>query len=791
MKGEAAARATTTAAQGASAPSATFADALVEAMKSSGQYNVAEFSRPVAILWPDSGNEWGPLIPSLRERLPLLTLGQYDAASRSGPAHWILCMLAGRLADKLPSDVVPVVYLPGVSKQDLRAIEECRGDLQPIASMQYAGVVFTQANGKDWSIRAFLESRDAGGLGIPFGADADTKRAAQRSLQRLADVSVSTLRTEAPLRTGFFDNLMNPDQVKTLLSWMNSPEGHRNATTTTEWEAFRSGCTSKYSFDPERDGVLKAALLLGERMDSAWELAWKRFTEAPAIYPNLPALLRRARPKKDGGLFAHRDAWPQDNESAEAELRAQLTAIGGLMAADARAETLKLNDPAGHGTRRNWVWAVLGMSPLAKALEPLAGLASLSGRSLSGTTPNALGDEYAEWAWQIDRDVLNALAAVQNPEDVGAVRAAVKAMYRPWVEDAAKQFQTSIGDGLTYAAGPIPDQTSGTCLLFVDGLRLDVGHRLAERLRSQGHEAQVDWRLGSLPTITSSAKATVTPAADQLKAGPELAPVTATGTTVDAAVLRRLIREAGRQVLDDTDPIGDPSGVAWAETGDLDEIGHTKGCGLARQVDAALAEVQHRISGLLAAGWSQVIVVTDHGFLLMPDGLHKVQLAEHLTVVRKGRCARMKPSSTTEYQTVPWHWDPATRFAMAPGISCFEAGKEYEHGGISVQECVTPVLNVRSHMPNEIAIQTLTWHGLRCKIAVVGAPVGSVADLRRQPASPVSSVASGGKRLDSEGKASLLVEDDALLSEEVFAVIYSPTGAQIQQVQTTVGSVDD
>ena len=48
------------------------------------------------------------------------------------------------------------------------------------------------------------------------------------------------------------------------------------------------------------------------------------------------------------------------------------------------------------------------------------------------------------------------------------------------------------------------------------------------------------------------------------------------------------------------------------------------------------------MAALIAHGWRQVIVITDHGWLLLPDGLPKTELKEHLTEIRKGRCARLK-----------------------------------------------------------------------------------------------------------------------------------------------------
>ena len=61
-------------------------DALVAALLRAGQFNKNDQVPPAAILWPDKERQWEPLLPALRERLPLLTLGPYVPAQRSGPA---------------------------------------------------------------------------------------------------------------------------------------------------------------------------------------------------------------------------------------------------------------------------------------------------------------------------------------------------------------------------------------------------------------------------------------------------------------------------------------------------------------------------------------------------------------------------------------------------------------------------------------------------------------------------------------------------------------------------------
>jgi hypothetical protein len=112
---------------------ATLLDALAAVIIRAGDFNQNDQTSSAAILWPDKERQWEPLLPALRLRLPLLTLGGYDPAVRSGPATYLRCMIAGALHDALPAGSIPVIYLPGVSRQDVRALEECPKPLQPLA----------------------------------------------------------------------------------------------------------------------------------------------------------------------------------------------------------------------------------------------------------------------------------------------------------------------------------------------------------------------------------------------------------------------------------------------------------------------------------------------------------------------------------------------------------------------------------------------------------------------------------------------------------------------------------
>ncbi|WP_198426502.1 hypothetical protein, partial [Acinetobacter baumannii] len=141
-------------------------DYLLKAIRDAGIYNPDIQVAPTCILWPDRDRQWEAVIPVLQAELPeLLVLGDYDPEQCTGPAIWLRCLIAGLVDDvSLPEGAIPILYLPGVSRQDLRAVEGCPDSLKPLAELQYRGVIWSQVNAKDWTILAYLKS-DQGGLG--------------------------------------------------------------------------------------------------------------------------------------------------------------------------------------------------------------------------------------------------------------------------------------------------------------------------------------------------------------------------------------------------------------------------------------------------------------------------------------------------------------------------------------------------------------------------------------------------------------------------------------------------
>ena len=449
--------------------SETVLDRLVLRLTEAFAYNANANVEPVALLWPDGNSQWCSVISRIGERMPVLQLGSYEPETRRGPAYWLRCVVAGAL-DAGMGGHPPIVYLPGVARSELRAIESCPAELAPIAELQYRSQWFSHPNGRDWTARSLLTHPDRG-LGLRIAEDADTGSVMLIALARLLDVSFDRLNTQL-LDGEFFRDLINPDPIRGLLLWLDDPSPFRQRLDTGEWMAFRQRCVANYGFNPETDGEIVAAGKLGNR-EGSWAHVWKVFAETPACYQGIPERLRQAWPMQF--FLEQSGAWPQDNEIAEDELRKSLLDIAAITPERARKEVANLDTK--HAWRRGTVWAELDLSPLAFAVEQLALLAEFTYQPLASATLQSLSVDYADRGWRADDALLRAVALARIAADRTAVSAAAVSIYLPWLEAGASALQALIGpmaNARTYETGPPASKAIGTATLFVDGLRLDV-----------------------------------------------------------------------------------------------------------------------------------------------------------------------------------------------------------------------------------------------------------------------------------------------------------------------------
>jgi hypothetical protein len=132
-----------------------------------------------------------------------------------------------------------------------------------------------------------------------------------------------------------------------------------------------------------------------------------------------------------------------------------------------------------------------------------------------------------------------------------------------------------------------------------------------------------------------------------------------------------------------------------------------------------------------------VHVVTDHGFLLLPpeevDALGRPDLPVRQTERREPRWAALKPDAPVkEVFCIPCPLDPRGPMVGFPrGARTLVAAEPYEHGGISLHECVLP------HLVSHIVAQP-THVGVAVSVARQELTGGTVSIILTPTGSPTS-----------------------------------------------------
>ena len=770
------------------------AETLIDALKASFTSSLRApdgVGAPVALLWTDADALWKPLLPELQRLLPqLYLLGPYSPNERQGPVIWLKCIVERSLPDVAQEEgIVPILYLPNVGRQDLRAAGDCDPMLQPLIELQYRGSVWHQRNGRDWTIDAFLTSDDA--LALDVARDDRTRDAMMRALYLLAQEPVAGLRGRR-LEADDFDRLAIGDPVRDLLTWLSDAEGFEERCDASRWATFCDVCVREFGFNPNTDGPRAAADALTEG-GGKWDEIWQRFCDAPNLYPGISAVLRTARPKDLLGLVDH-SRRPGLNADQEDILRKELEAISVLPHLDACDKVAKLDDE--HKERREWVWAKIGESPFALALNPLNSLARAAKRAVGGASAKALISDYVAEGWRCDLSAIEALSSLKPSTEHNLVSKVVRSLYEPWLDRSARRFQellsTDSADPAILATGI--ETESDTCVLFTDGLRFDLGMMLQERLESRGIKTRLSHRVAPIPTVTATAKPLASPAHSDCAGGSDAEDfyplVSDNGKPANAQRLRDSMARQGVEILEDGETrlaVGSEA-RAWTEMGKIDTLGHSLNAALVQQIDPELESIVDRIDALLGAGWSKVRVVTDHGWLLLPGGLPKIELPPYLVETKWARCAAVKGDSTPTVPTYPWYWNSLLRIASPPGIGAFRVNVEYTHGGVSLQECVVPDLIVeRGDAAVSASITEISWHGMRCRFSVHTNASGLTADLRLNWKQDNSSIVAVSKELTETGDTSLVVSDDSHEGVAASVVVLDQTGRVLDYKTTTVG----
>jgi hypothetical protein len=211
---------------------------------------------------------------------------------------------------------------------------------------------------------------------------------------------------------------------------------------------------------------------------------------------------------------------------------------------------------------------------------------------------------------------------------------------------------------------------------------------------------------------------------------------------------------------------------------------------MVRRIDELYRSFLETVEGAFAKGVKKIKVVTDHGWLLLPGGLPKTELSKHLAETRWGRCALIKEGATTDLLHLPWRWNPAVFIAYAPGISFFKKNEEYAHGGLSLQECVVPIMQISTTSRNVMSgkIAAVKWNNQRCYIDLEGVEDGYKVDIRSKATDESTSVvlSIADKKIVKDNKCSLAV-DDGSEGSAAWVVLMTSGGVIVDKQMTSVG----
>lgn len=266
---------------------------------------------------------------------------------------------------------------------------------------------------------------------------------------------------------------------------------------------------------------------------------------------------------------------------------------------------------------------------------------------------------------------------------------------------------------------PPLEQRERVAFFLGDALRFEMGRDLGEALGDLG-EVETTPVASVLPTTTPCGMAALMPGADGalslVESGGDLVPAIGTRLLKESADRMKLLKERygdrfaditlGELLSTSVEKLGKKIGKAEllvVRTPDIDALGENLNLYLARKLMSEMLGDMRRAAGRLAAlGYQQLVFSADHGHVLLPEvPPGDVLAAPPGTWLKSKRRCRLGgglagmpgiivlPAAEVGIQGTP------EEICVPVGFKVFSAGEGYFHEGISLQECVIPVVVVR------------------------------------------------------------------------------------------------
>ena len=710
-------------------------------------------------LWFDERREFTRLLPALRNHLaamarPPFRLFEYDEDQRRGQI-WLKFQVWKALAAAGPAEhenLRFVTYVPLAENRPERAGVDGNAPLDLLAEYRLSGIIW-RINGKRPTLFSFLRQ-----TGLPLSEETSEQR---RLYEGGADSLLAKYVAKFVDRPAvFWNTTLTPevaqsrligDADQTIFDLALDPDGtwkelgekrlHRE---------FLAMIQERYGFETANaspdDWVRKlvATLALTETFlgyDEPGDFPFVDRLPPVSLQPNHVQLLQR---------------WLRDTESRHTWDRWIREVETEIDLSDWARGRLGLSFGLPHLVRQRW-------DEIRKAFEQAAPRASATAEFfehhqelIAKEAEFGKASHASIGEWSLLRDLAGFVRACRDGEaEVGAVATASE-LARVYVDAAGtielhhirirsraeerelpsvirvadrsyadyanplntRFFQALLASGTTTVPG-IPDVTEHVAqriwyatgrraVIIVDALRYDCAVAIKEGLREQ--DVAVEPVVAMLPTVTPIGMTALLPLSGasvglQVKANNLHPSVNGKDTAVLANRIAYL-EAFGAACLDiaDAEAAGEPppgAGDMLVVFGhnDVDHIGHGQAQTLIRHVQLEVDRLARLVRKLHRWGYSEVHIITDHGFVLLDETKlpEEVHCDKHWCRVYKERFAIVPTTADLPVATFPFRWDEEVKVAVPPGLAFFKAQKSFSHGGAAVQEIVIPHLTSRSY----------------------------------------------------------------------------------------------
>jgi len=376
--------------------------------------------------------------------------------------------------------------------------------------------------------------------------------------------------------------------------------------------------------------------------------------------------------------------------------------------------------------------------------EASAAIASLRATLADCPAPTAIPSVegflrwYSSQGWHVDsahRRMEGALTEVATYGPLEEMIRNVRTAYEDWLSEILERFTATVekqgletGSMLRQGAIHKELQAEGdqiVAFFLVDALRYEVGSQLADALRADHAKVELRAAVAAAPTITPVGMANLLPGAElglrlNLSTRDDL-DVFVDGTRIRGVPDRvALLRSAHGEVADFplTDIFDQGEAQLRQEIGsarfvlirsqEIDEAFESDKTAAAwSYVKGIRSLITRAIARLAAAGVTKFVVTSDHGFLILSRALSPARLIDppgglgdlhRRCWIGRGGTA---PVSTLRLSLADVGIQGDLDLICPRGLALFSAGgaRRFFHGGLSPQELVIPVIEVRAQPP--------------------------------------------------------------------------------------------